>query len=109
MLNWLVWRYDYNKREIVKWNIFKHHSFYISIIENLGTNHNSKELFEEQLEKDLRYYFWCRAEYEVIIVPWCDNSENGKKTDIYEQIKLNWNNFVDYIWSFREEKLSYET
>ena len=25
------------------------------------------------------------------------------KIDIYSQVKLNWNRFVDYCWSFKED------
>lgn len=26
-----------------------------------------------------------------------------KKIDIYNQILINWNKFVDYVWSFRDK------
>ena len=54
--------------------------------------------FEEMIDKEAMYYFWCKAEYEDMISGFF---EGGAKTkiDIYSQLKLNWNRFIDYLWN----------
>lgn len=47
------------------------------------------------------YHFWSRCEYEVIIREWCGR-EAERKVDIYEQLMLNWDRFIDYCWSQRD-------
>lgn len=78
--------------------------------------------FSEALNALLMRRYWSRCEYEVVITSWpprispqeverlsaekkslyghlCPNLEIEEKVDIYSQIKLNWNIFVDYIWN----------
>ena len=89
---------------------------------------------------ELRYYFWCKCEWELIIEitedshiflsPWCgcrdpenvkinvtDDSTldwktfadkhiirqiiNKAKIDIYDQVMINWDKFVEYVWENR--------
>lgn len=62
----------------------------------------SKEVFSEKLRREAMYYFWSKCEYEIILSPWTGRADNIKM-DIYDQIMMNWDKFVDYVWSFREE------
>lgn len=58
-----------------------------------------KKEFEEELRRILSYSFWGRCEYEHLIVSWPPiKNESGYKTDVYEQVRLNWDHFVDYVW-----------
>jgi hypothetical protein len=76
----------------------------------------------------LQYYYWSKSEYETIITSWPPyvedeelnrlNSEKekriqetgkfyraavnlnvGYKIDIYTQVMMNWDRFIDYIWN----------
>lgn len=82
-----------------------------------------KEVFSEKLVQVLRYYFWARCEYEVIITDWPTcvtkkevdrlqnefknttahrapiNLEVAHKIDIYDQISMNYKLFEDYVWN----------
>lgn len=51
------------------------------------------------------YWFWSKCEYEIVISPWVGrNKEEAEvKIDIYDQVMLNFNRFVDYCWSFKEK------
>lgn len=51
------------------------------------------------------YWFWSKCEYEIVISPWVGrNKEEAEvKIDIHDQVMLNFNRFVDYCWSFKEE------
>lgn len=33
-----------------------------------------------------------------------DKGKDARKIDIYNQLNLNWNKFVDYVWSFKNKK-----
>ena len=83
--------------------------------------------FEMEVKKNIMYYFWAKCEYEVVITDWppmityeefkrvqaefedhnqkwlkepcrlhvwCDGA---KKVDVYDQLCLNWQTFIDYI------------
>ena len=62
-----------------------------------------KEIFAKELKSSLMYYVWSKSEYEIIISPWCGGrNTKDKKVDIYSQVMLNWDKFVDYVWNFRK-------
>ena len=46
------------------------------------------------------YYMWSKSEYEIIVSPWVGRAEDIK-IDVYSQVHMNWDRFVDYVWSFR--------
>lgn len=132
-LKWNVFRYDINKNEIVTFNIFDHWRFEEDVQKSLK-KFKDKDEFAEQLRRDLRYYFWSKCEYEVIISSFpvyitmneLDrlNSERvehkekwgkdyfrisvcpdaGSKIDIYEQVMNNWDIFLDYVWNSKKRR-----
>ena len=86
------------------------------------------EKFAEEVRKSLQYCYWSKSEYETIITSWPPYIENDEldrlnkekeahlekygnfyreavelnvsyKIDIYTQIMMNWNRFIDYIWN----------
>lgn len=79
-----------------------------------------QKIFAEELEWAIQYRYWAKCEYEVLIVGWppaitieeleklynekeghyrvCPELETAKKVDIYSQVMLNWDIFVDYVW-----------
>ena len=63
----------------------------------------SKEVFTEKLRREVMYYFWSKCEYEIILSPWTGRADDIK-IDIYDQIMMNFDRFVDYVWSFKSEK-----
>lgn len=34
------------------------------------------------------------------------NLSNAEKIDVYDQIQLNWDEFVEYVWGFRKTRRS---
>lgn len=96
--------YNINHKEIEKYNIFDHYRFEREVNELLHKTHISNEDFQGKLRGALMYYFWCKAEYEVVIHPWIGGDEKeSKKIDVYEQIMMNWERFLEYVSSFRHE------
>ena len=128
---WNVYREDFNHRAIIKYNIFDNISFADDIIKLLNED-ISKDDFEDKLRRVLFYYFGGKTECEVVISSWpvyIDKAELdrinteyeeyknkwdhypykinvspdvGKKIDIYSQVMMNWEQFVEYVWSNKD-------
>ena len=104
-MEWNVYRVNLNRKEFEVFNIFDHCRFREDIQKALK-QHECKADFAESARKDLMYYFWCKSEYELVLTPWIGSSRiKDKKVDIYGQVMLNWDKFVDYCWSFKDEKV----
>ena len=73
-------------------------------IKNYKKNSHDIDNFATQLKKDLMYYFWSKCEWEIILTSWPPNNNfNDKKIDVFDQINLNWERFVEYIWANKHE------
>ena len=103
-MEWNVFYHNINTQEITTFNIFKHSSF-LKDVEKYLKKCSDKGVFAKELRSTLMYYFWCRSEYELIISPWCGGRDTKEiKVDIYSQVMLNWDKFLDYVWSFKKER-----
>lgn len=127
-LEWNVFYDDCNKNEIISFNVFKHSSFSKEIKELLFKERD-KKVFSLELRRIAKYYYWSKSEYEIVLTSWppYTNKEGylslkerveqkeersshylvdldyGRKVDIYRQLELNWERFVDYIWDNKKE------
>ena len=127
-MEWYVYRYDFNKREIVPFNIFRHADFKEDV-EEIDIKNISYKDFKNRLDRLTLYYFWSKCEYEVVITSWPPfitkedayemmnqfekdskryerepliinaNLEVGEKIDIYKQLHLNWDVFCNYVYN----------
>lgn len=124
MMEWNVYLNDANRSEIKIWNVFSHASFRDEIRLALETC-QTKADFRKTAERTAIHYFWSKCEYEVVITSWPPyinrdeslniiradlpkyrttvNLETGLKISVYSQLRLNWNAFIDYCWSCKEE------
>lgn len=129
-LSWNVFRY--NGEDIETFNIFNHSSFYKEVIGITKKCSQSKKVFADKIINVLRYYFWCKCEHEIIMTsfPTYVSDEGLKKmeadrdkyirdyghckfvhpyldtelkVDIYTQVMMNIDHFIDYLWSHKEE------
>ena len=124
---WNVYCESFNNSSIIKYNIFNHKGF-AKDVNKLLKEDITKDEFTEQLKRSLKYYFWGKSEYEVVITSWpvyiyrseldrlnteYEEYNNkwghypydinivpnvGKKIDIYSQVMMNFDIFVDMIW-----------
>lgn len=124
---WNVFRENFNQKSIVIYNIFNHSGF-VQDVKELLKKDISKNEFVERLRLSLYYYFGGRTEHEVVITSWpvyidkieldrlnteyeeCNNKwghypykinvalEIGEKVDIYDQVMMNWHQFIEYVW-----------
>lgn len=54
------------------------------------TKDSKFDVVKKWIDDELKYQYWARCEYEMILVPWpTGTNETGKKIDIYEQCKMN--------------------
>ena len=103
-MEWNVFYHNVNKQKIETFNIFEHYSFNESVKKILKKCNDKKE-FAKELKFELMYYFCSKSEWEIIIFPWCGRLENiDIKVDVYDQVMLNWDVFVDYCWSNKKHK-----
>jgi hypothetical protein len=96
--------YVYNERngKIEPYNIFNHGTF-VKYINQHIKNCDTKEDFEEALRSELRYYFWCRTEYELIIEiteynrillkPWI--GRRIEPVDVTDDTNFDWRGFAE--------------
>ena len=124
---WNVYCENFNNSSIIKYNIFNHEGF-AQDVDKLLKEDTTKDEFTEQLKRSLRYYFWGKSQYEVVITSWpvyinraeldrlnteYEEYNNkwghypydinivpdvGEKIDIYNQVMMNFDIFVDMIW-----------
>ena len=102
LIEWYVYYHDFNSQKIIKWNVFNHGTFKNEVNKILQEKLN-KDNFSEKLKREVMYYFWSQCEYEIILSPWTGRADDIK-IDVYDQIMMNFDRFVDYCWSFRSEK-----
>lgn len=103
MLTWNVFYADFNNKCIVTKNVFDNTRLLEDCVKNAKKNKDDKAAFAEQLRRDLMYYYWCKCEWEVILQSWPPRDDfNDKKIDIFWQTYLNWDVFVDYVWSNKD-------
>lgn len=97
-MKWYVLISDFNKKEIIPYNIFNNGKFVDGIKELLEKGIGEYSTFVEDLAKLCRYCFWCKAEYEVMIGDLFEEDVNKyKKVDVFTQIEPNIELLADYI------------
>ena len=132
-MEWNVFVEDWNRKEIKTFNIFQHGRFLEDVKKALKKLDN-KEEFAEEIKKSLAWCYWSKCEWETVITSFparitkeelhrlnkefkSDTEKYGhephsmyisqtvrKKVDVYEQVRLNWGIFIDYLWSHKKEK-----
>ena len=115
--------------EICPLNIFEHnYKFLEDLLTAKRKYKNNFEGFAEHVRKSLQYYYWSKSEYETVITTWPPYIESEElnrlnkekhereirnrpfyrdvvnlttryKIDIYTQVMMNWDRFIDYIWN----------
>ena len=97
---WYVYRYNINKKRIEKYNIFNHGSFAKDLEKIIEEDPFD---IEERIKRILLYYFWSKAEWEIIISPFIGEKTEAIKIDVYDQVMNNWDRFIDYLLYKNEE------
>jgi len=90
-MNW-----DFNQDKIEVYDVVP---MFIREIEAISKSKRpkTKDELDEMLDQEAMYHFWSKCEYEILIRDWPSGKEE-EKIDVYDQLKMNWNNFVDFFW-----------
>lgn len=96
MLTWNVFYCNPNLDKLETINVLEHREDYLK---QLKKDYPIKADFSEKLRDEMMYHYWAKCEWETIISPWPSKEGIEWKIDIFWQLNLNWNNFVDYCWS----------
>ena len=101
-LVWNVYKEDFNRKEIEVFNIFNHYSFSGSLKKGYKKGMTEAD-FKEMVKRNLMYFFWAKCQYEITLWDWPWHEKfNAKKVDIYSQVMLNEEIFMDYVWQNRK-------
>lgn len=100
-LHWNVLNHDFNRNEIVKYDIFSHAGF-VKDLKKADRKAKSDKEFLDEVKRSLQYYFWAKAEHEVLVKGLFDHkNESLLKIDVFVQIKMNWDRFAEYLLANR--------
>lgn len=130
-LAYYVYVENINQHKIEKYNVLND-GIITKIVERTKMIVN-KEAFAEEVELILRFYYWSRCEWEIILTEWparvtydeilrLNNEADSfkrehnhepytlstklriyEKVDVFKQVKLNWELFIDYLWNNLKE------
>ena len=105
-MHWIVFEHDFNKNKIVHYDIFSHYGF-AEDVKKADKKFERDAEFLDEVERSLQYYFWAKAEHEILIKGLFDkNDESQVKIDVFEQVEMNWERFAEYLLANRKtEKL----
>ena len=94
-----------NAQRIKRYNIFNHIYFLQNCDKAWIDNHNDSQngflKFEKDVKENLLYCFWSKCEWEILIYGFPFNDKfKPLKLDIYDQVTMNWDNFINYLWRY---------
>lgn len=100
MLEFYVLIDDFNKKDLVLYNIFNNCNVdeFVVKYKNKFKKDKDRDKLIEELNRVLMYSFWSKCEYEVYISDLFEHYE--KKIDVYERIKPNINVIADMIINY---------
>ena len=91
-----IWHvYIIRNESLEKFNVFQSVSFLEGLKKCFKKYKNDIEKLKQKIESCAIYSFWSKYEYEILISS--EKSEDKKsKIDVYNQLLLNWDAFVEY-------------
>lgn len=101
-MKWCVIAESVNRKEFYEMNVFDHYSFREEV-QKLLKKKVTREEFSEDLRHIAMYYFWSKSEWEIVVTSLFRGGREDspeKKIDVYNQLRMNWERFVDYVWQF---------
>lgn len=98
-MEWNVYWFDPNQKEIIVRNVFKLSVKFNEELDRLRENHvKDFSTFSEELRHAAMYCYWSKCEHEICVCDWMEQ-EYGMKIDVYDQLRLNWDAFSAYTWA----------
>lgn len=103
---WNVFVAHFNDDRPESFNIFDHHSFNEDCNKAFAECKHDITVFAEEVKNKLMYYYWSKCEWELAIRGFVGNKKE-RKVDVYEQVMLNWDRFIDYLWDWYTHVVRY--
>lgn len=101
---WNVYRYSPTAKKVITFNVFDHCGFKMDA-ENALRKCKTKEELATMVKSSLFYYFCSKYEWEIILSPYTLSlDKTDVKVDVYSQIMINWEHFINYIWSHKSSR-----
>lgn len=127
----LIWNVIVREQDaIIVYNVFDHGSLKRELYGLKKECKDDFGKFEDGLVSIMRYYFWAKYEWEFVATSWTPRIDSeeidrlveernkylnewghfysasvnlscGEKLDVYTQLRMNWKQFVDYLWNHR--------
>ena len=103
-LMWNVYAYNAQARCVITYNILAHDEF-LNAIRSCATQYpNNKKMFADDVRLALAYYFWGKQDWEITMIARDTGVKcYGNILDVYDQVMANWDVFIDYVWSHKNE------
>ena len=115
--SWVVCIHDFNADRVKPYDVLAHRE---DLIKKLKKKHTTIEDFIEAFDRDLRWQYWSRCEYEMILYvendrvylePWVGKFKDGR-VDITDDKTLDWKAFAEKMlkeqgWKDRENNRLY--
>jgi hypothetical protein len=96
-MKFYVLNYDWNKKEVVNYNIFNSVKFSNGIKEIMAKDPEDIDYMNE-IDSLAKYCFWSKREYEISVGDAFDeNLDNYEKIDVYRQVAMNISIITDYV------------
>lgn len=98
-MHWLVYVENVNTRKIETYDIFRHGCFPNEVKKAYQKHKWDFDAFAEEVRRSLMYYFWSKCEWEVLVTDLFETKNfQSAKIDVYDQVMLNWDVFIEYVW-----------
>lgn len=96
-MEWNALYYNYNANQMEPHNVLRGRE---DFIRKMKKKFPAKEDFAKELRSEMQYRYWSKAEWEIVLTPLVGSRENAdRKIDVFDQLLLNWDKFVDYCWN----------
>ena len=95
---WNVYAEDFNGKKIRKYNIFDHFSFSEDVKTAYKKYRDNFEKFSDEIKGSLMYFFWSKCEWEIVLTSCPQREGVEEKIDVYDQVMMNWDIFIKYVW-----------
>ena len=106
MIHWYVYTENVNRQRIEVVDLFDSHYMSKEVPTILRKCCDDKAVFSKLLKDVLMYQYWGRCEYEITLTGWPPPRKDmfkDLKVSVFDQLSLNWDAFIDYVWLHREE------
>lgn len=105
-MKWNVYRIANNRDDVETFNVFDHYYFLEGCAKAAKEKEITKVQFAERLKRQLFYYYGSKFEWEILISCLITRGdEKARKVDVREQIMINYDHFLNYVWNNRSELL----